>query len=417
MTYSEVLAFLESINLSKENCALNRFKITEKAFNLLNLCIDPNKIILVAGTNGKGTTSATLGTLIEAAGKNVGLYTSPHLVSINERIKVNFEDISEAEFIEAFEFINEKCHGIRISHFEYLTLMACYYFFIVKNVDYAIFEVGLGGLYDATNVIPHNMCIISKLGFDHEKYLGNTIESIAENKFGIINNPASQIVVYIPFENKSIGGLLRQKNPKKIVQSIDSSYFIRYENMEPTFYIKTKFGTAKLALIGERAVENTALALTAFNELGFNVNKFLENISGVKWPGRMSKIIVYNKQIYLSGDHNPQGIKSLINLLKFYKYNKIYFIVGIAVDKDYDQILSDLSNVKGAEIYITETAFKPRAISDYGDWLKKCSGFNNNWEHLLSEIVKKTNNDDMIVCTGSLYLIGDILKRYSLNKN
>lgn len=412
LDFNSVIDFLDNINLSKENCALERFEISKIAFEKLGFCVDPQKVILVAGTNGKGTTSATLAALLESAGYKVGLYTSPHLVKVNERIKVDFKDISDEDFVDSFSFVKENLGGVEISQFEYFTFIACHHFFVREKVDYVVFEVGLGGLYDATNVIPHNMCVITKLGFDHEKYLGNTIESIAENKFGIINNPADQVVVYLDFKNPSVEEILFRKNAKRFVKNIDFKYEVDAEQQPPVFYIKTAFGKAKLALPGYRACENTALAITTFAELGFNVSENMEAISSVKWPGRMDSINVRNRRVYLSGDHNPQGIDSLIEILQYYEYEKIHFIVGIAIDKDFGKILEKLSTIPRSEIYLTETAFKPRAICDYGEWLDKCKRADKDRVALLRWVVENASQNDIVVVTGSLYLVGDILQLY-----
>ncbi|MDR2158041.1 MAG: hypothetical protein LBO02_01850, partial [Holosporaceae bacterium] len=120
--------------------------VVKRALDALELNIDPKKTIVVAGTNGKGSTCATLQTLLTAARKNVGLYSSPHLVKINERIKFNEENISDEDFYNIFHIVHEKIKKYDPSYFEYLTLMAAYYFFAVKDVDFAIFEVGLGGI-------------------------------------------------------------------------------------------------------------------------------------------------------------------------------------------------------------------------------------------------------------------------------
>lgn len=410
LDFSSVIDFLDRINLSKENCALDRFEISKIAFEKLGFDVDPKKVILVAGTNGKGTTSTTLATLLKSAGYKVGLYTSPHLVKVNERIKVNFKDISDEDFIDSFVFVKKNLGEIEISQFEYFTFIACYYFFVREKVDYAVLEVGLGGVYDATNVVPHDTCVISKLGFDHEKYLGNTIESIAENKFGIINNPINQTVVYLDFKNPSVEAILFRKNAKRFVKNIDFEYEVNVEHQPPVFYIKTAFGKAKLALPGYRACENTALAITVFAELGFNPLENLSAISAVKWFGRMNSINLGNRKVYLSGDHNPQGIDSLFELLKYYKYKKIHFIVGIAVDKDFTKILEKLSTVPRSKIYLTETAFKPRVLCDYGEWLNKCERADKDRTALLRWVTENASPVDMVVVTGSLYLVGDILK-------
>lgn len=407
MQYQEIINFLEKhTGISKENCAIERFQITKLAFEKIKCEIAPSKVIIVAGTNGKGTTSMTLAHLLAQIPNNhVGLYTSPHLISVNERIKYAcngvFNDISNDDFVEAFNYVHAL--GIELSHFEYLTLMAVYYFFIKHSVDYAIFEVGLGGKYDATNVIPHNTCIITKLGMDHEKYLGYTIESIAENKFGIINNSkhASQTVIHTEFPNENVNKIAANINAKFIKAC---NFQMQVQNND--FYVCTKYGTAKLALPGLRACENTALALTAFNTLGYNPALYLSTIKDVKWPGRMETVYIHGQKTMLSGDHNEQGIDSLIEILKHYKYQNVHFIVGIAIDKHYDIMLEKLLGIPNSHVYLTETPYKTRYIDDYGIYKKRCTAYSTDWKKLWLTIPKSAG--DLIVITGSLYLIGKV---------
>lgn len=398
MRYNEILEFLGG--LSSENCAIERFNLTKFAFDYMYKNVDPEKIILVAGTNGKGTTSATLTALLRFAGKKVGLYTSPHLVSVNERINCG-NDITNEEFERAFDYVHKNAEksGIKLSHFEYLTLMAYYHFFVENSVDYAVFEVGLGGLYDATNVIPHKTCVLTKIGFDHERYLGNKLTDIAKNKFGIIQNNSGQKVIHLPFD----------KEVKKLTDDIEATFveccqFDMFVDDEFSFAIETKYGKAKLALLGKRACENTALALTVFDELGYDPSKYLDCLAKVKWPGRMEKVVIDGRQVFLSGDHNEQGVDSLIEILSHFDYSNVHFIVGIANDKNYHEMLKKLSSVANGQIYLTETPYKTRPIKEYGEWLKNCAAYDANWEKLLNIIPK--NDEDLVIITGSLYLVG-----------
>lgn len=404
MLYADVVEFINSriaANLVA-NTAIQKFNRAKKAFELTNIHVDPSKIILVAGTNGKGSTSAMLAHLLRSASKRVGLYTSPHLVKINERINLA-EDITNDEFVESFEYAHSL--GLELSHFEYLTIMACHHFFIRNHVDYAIFEVGCGGLYDATNAIPHNTCVITKIGFDHEDLLGHTIEAIAGNKFGIIDRSGStkQKVIHMPFNNKSVEELAT-KYDAIFVKSCDFEMHVSDQN---EFSLETKYGRAKLALPGRRACENAALALTAFCELGYNPSTYMDSLHDVKWPGRMSSIKLFGKTVFVSGDHNDQGIDSLLDILKTCSYENIHIVVGIAKDKAYEDMLNKLAQVRNSRVYLTETTCKPRLIEDYGEWLSKCTAYDKDWINLIKTIDASSN--DMILITGSLYLVGSAM--------
>ena len=176
----------------------------------------PEKVILVAGTNGKGSTACMLSTLLAHAGKKVGLYTSPHLQCITERIQINNEPISKKDFVEVYQSVKKQT--AKISHFEELTVMAAYAFWQKFYVDFAIFEVGMGGTWDATNALPHKINLITKISYDHEHLLGGTLLSIAKNKFGIVH--PNSLVIHHPFEETEV------QNLAQTVQKQTSSHWV-----------------------------------------------------------------------------------------------------------------------------------------------------------------------------------------------
>lgn len=373
----------------------------KKALAQLELDIDPNKVIIVAGTNGKGTTCTAINAFLIADGKNVGFFSSPHLVKINERIKFNGVDISDEMFCDIFEIVHKKIDNFKLSGFEYLTLMAAYYFFKIYCVDYAIFEVGLGGLYDATNAIPHKFCVVTKLGFDHEHVLGYSLKEIAINKFGIITD--NSIIFHTAFSSclKTIVKDFSDKYNATFVQAMPYKFFVEYTNECPTFLMQTKFGIRELPIPGKGTAENIALALTVCEYLGIDL--FNVYTTQICWPGRMEVANYNGREIFLSGDHNPQGIENLRNTLKYYKYNEIYFVVGICFDKHYRKMLKILRKIPHSHICLTETPFKTLKIQDYKESVEFLSS--NPKESLQYAI---DHSRGMIIVTGSLYLVGAI---------
>lgn len=406
MNYEEVVNFLEQ---QIESHSVNYLK---NVLDLLKLKIDSKKVIIVAGTNGKGTTCATLQTLLTDAEKNVGFFSSPHLKKTTERIKFNGLDISENNFIEIFEKVKNKIGKYDLSHFEWLTFMATYYFFEIKNVDFAIFEVGLGGTYDSTNVIPHNTSVITRLAMDHQDILGNTLEKIAENKFGIISDHNFVFHTEFPKNIRVMADEYAKKLNARFIKSCDFSVDVQKKNGEPTFFIDTPFfGRGKLNLPGKRAAENTALALTIFDHLVGNTKEHMQAIEKVKWPGRMNKV-TYNKQnIFLSGDHNPNGIESLLDTLQYFDFEKVRFVVGICKDKEYQTMLQMLHVFPNSEIYLTETPVKTLHIDEYDENCKKFATYTSSSPTAtLQKAINDASADDLIIVTGSLYLVGEIYK-------
>ena len=435
----EILSFLEK---QTEHHTPNEIK---RYLKILGIKIPSKKVILVTGTNGKGTTCATLQTLLIAAGKNVGFFSSPHIIKINERIKHNGTDISDEDFSRIFSIIREKLADFRPSFFEYLTLIAAYYFYFEKPIDFAIFEIGLGGTLDATNAIDHDISVITRLGIEHENILGKGLASIAENKLGIIRKNNSVFHTKFPEEISDIySKYLTEKNarffeaPKlKYFVRKNSEYFSRknsehllrknpehfsrknsehlpHEN--PEYFAKINNRTYKLNLLGERAVENTSLAVEVFKYLIPNYEKYLPALQNVEWPCRMEKIQYKNRDIFLSGDHNPQGIQSLLEILKNFEFENIHFIVGICSDKNSNRMIKMLSSVKNSHIYLTETPIKTLTTENYSEFAKSVAEFSSkNPIEALNQAAKKSSDNDLILVTGSLYLTG-LVKSYLLRK-
>lgn len=353
--------------------------------------LDPQKIITIAGTNGKGTTAAALESLLLSAGQKVGLYTSPHLVSTTERIRVDGVDISQEAFIQLFLKHQNNIEKYDLSHFESLTLMAADYFFSQK-LDYVIFEVGLGGTFDATNVFPNQFAVITKIGLDHQNILGTSLIDIARNKFGIIKSKATVI-------HHQLDPVLLSLKEK--IQEQTNSNWISGERKGPHYLTN---------LIGPRAQENISTAVKVFEVLGFKFEAHKKALMKINWPGRMQKVEWPNIEcpVYLSGDHNPQGIHSLIEILKEETYENLHLVVGIGLDKSADEMLSYLLKLPRVKLYLTETPFKGRKIHEYSDFAREMAVLSDaEVESLLNQISPQKN--DKVVVTGSLYLVGQVL--------
>lgn len=380
--------------------------------------LDPRKIITVAGTNGKGSTCAILESLLLCAHQRVGFYSSPHLVKTTERIRINGSPISEKMFCDGFEANKRLIDACQLSHFESLTLIAADIFFskaYTEALDYVIFEVGLGGTFDATNAFEHHWSVITRLAMDHIDILGPTFLDVAKNKFGIIRS--NTIVVHHSIDpqlQSLVDQVKRQTNTIWIEARsklpTETSFSENFEVFE------TPWGLAKLSLLGKRGIENAMTALTLFEQLGFEPAQNLKALEHVNWPGRMQKINLqkFGFEVFLSGDHNEQGILSLIEILKERFQNKrIHFIVGIGKDKDCDRMLEILFKTENSKVYLTETPFKGRKISDYSEiWKRKSEYFHADVNEVLNFLQKQSiqPNHDIVIVTGSLYLVGEVLK-------
>ncbi|MEQ1723805.1 MAG: hypothetical protein ABL930_11560, partial [Pseudobdellovibrio sp.] len=232
-TYEQVVNYLEGLQIMPKSMpGLEKIKLALAETDWY-ADINPNKVVVVSGTNGKGTTCAALESLLLDAKQKVGFYSSPHLVSTTERIRLNGASITESEFLKVFEQCLILIKKFELSHFEALTLMAGHYFFSSQwslRLDFAIFEVGLGGTFDATNAFPHKFCGITKLGLDHVNILGDNIVEIAKNKFGIVSKKSIVVHHKLPIEVIDL---------KQQVQKITNSNWVEAEN----FDLEIKAGT------------------------------------------------------------------------------------------------------------------------------------------------------------------------------
>lgn len=328
MNYDDAVKLLTS--QGKFHIELGLERIT-KALELLGNPQDKLKCIHVAGTNGKGSVCAIISTILKQAGMNVGLYTSPHIFEYTERIQINGVKISKEVFAEYVDYIcklaDENC--IHLTEFEILTVVMFKYF-ADKNVDVVVLETGLGGRFDATNVIKSNLCaIITHIDFDHTERLGNTLSKIAYEKAGIIkeNCPVFASEGYEVFRDTA-----DEKN----------SMYIMVTPFEDT---------TSLSLKGLHQQANLSLALAAVRYIFPTIQEaeIQDALKNIQHPCRFQYI--EEKNMIIDVAHNPNGIQALRQSLDFYypdKYKR--FVFGCLKNKDYKTMISDLFE-QGDEIY------------------------------------------------------------------
>lgn len=376
MKYAEAIELLTSKGMFRIDLGLDRISL---ALEKLGNPQDDLKCIHVAGTNGKGSVCAILEAILKEAGYKVGLYTSPHIYEYTERIKVNEFEISKEDFARLFEKVIST--DVALTEFEILTAIMFLYF-KEQNVDYVVLETGMGGRFDATNVIKKNLCsIITHIDLDHTDRLGKTKDEIAFEKAGIIKTacPVFTSSGYEAIKDKAdeVDSLLVMVNP-----------YVRPDYIEA------------LSLKGLHQVENLALAINAIEYLFKNIdeNTILSALAKVKNPFRFQYFA--DKNLIVDASHNPNGVEALRENLDFYFPNeKRRFVFGCLKTKDYAKMMNILFR-EGDEVYLNEFDY-PNACS-YEELKLACPVDAKRFESL------NFSKDKLNVVCGSFYMIGKL---------
>jgi dihydrofolate synthase/folylpolyglutamate synthase len=421
---------------------LGRFGIKLELDTISNILSELNtpqntyNTVHVAGTNGKGSTATCIASILNAAGFKTGIYTSPHLVRFNERICVDGQQISDKEVVSAYEAVsaadNELCRGSRrATFFEIVTAMA-FYHFVKKKVDWAVIETGMGGRFDATNIITPQVSVITNLSIEHSDYLGQTIKDLAREKGGIIKAgvPAVTAVSQPSGIDKLKNIATNQDTPLYLFKK---DFSIRKTPGRPTYNYKgiyQNFKALTKPLPGEHQRENLSLALAAV-ELIFKRNKKVDprykltpelihkGLARVYWPGRLEKIMDH-PLVILDGAHN---LKASVLLGKYLNRTlgdrKLTLVIGILDDKPYEAMLAQL--LPRAQRVIVTQAKIDRSIESgiLSEAVKK--KFNGEVQVIkdvkdaVSYAISKSCKDDAVCIAGSLYVAGEAKEKFDMD--
>lgn len=386
-TYNDAVKLLTSVGKFHISLGLDRmFKIMD----LLGNPQDKLNCIHVAGTNGKGSVCAILSSILTCAGQKVGLYTSPHIFKYTERIQICGKPITDDDFAKYVFEISDLANknNIDLTEFEILTAVMFKYFYD-NDVDVVVLETGLGGRFDATNIIKRNLCsIITHVDFDHTERLGNTIDKIASEKAGIIKPNCPCIV----FEGREV---------YRDVTDELGSLLLMVAPFAPT---------TELALKGSYQQENLSLALAAIEEVFPEVPQDVidEGLRRVKHPCRFQYI--EDKNLIIDGAHNPNGINSLRQSLDMYYPNtNRRFIFGCLKNKDYTKMVQSLF-MQGDEIYFYH--FKHQNSCPVQELQKVCP-FES--KELTPNTQIDFNDGHLNIICGSFYMISELAQRFDIN--
>ena len=422
-SYDEAVKYIEEIPRFTEKHPLSHTKVF-----LREIGVDESKmkIIHVAGTNGKGSVCAMLSNILVKAGKNTGLFTSPHLVTHNERIRINNQQIDDDEFLTIFLKVKDTVDAMEKqgyshpSYFEFLFLMAMHEFQI-KKMECVILETGLGGRLDATNCIEHPVVtIITQVGLDHMEYLGDTVSKIANEKAGIIKK---HVPVIYWAQDEDVRNVIVKNAHEKMAKNIPvckKDYKIITKNNKSIdfsvgngYYLNEMF---RLPFISEYQVQNAMLVLAGLENIDCEIAKDLELVSdalqSVRWEGRMEIVC---PGVIFDGAHNGPGIDEFVKTFTEYKCEgKKSILFSVVKDKDYDYMVNMVAKTDVDRIYITQID-SYRALSleqiekDFRE--KNCNAqiiADKDVVLAFSKAIAGNSEKDVLFCVGSLYLIGEL---------
>lgn len=384
MDYSEAVEELTSRHSNRKDPAKDS---TKQTLDLLDSPEQDYKVILVGGTNGKGSVVEMISELLQSQGNKVGTYRSPHLETVRERIQINSEKIPEEDFLGLYTRIDSLESDL--SFFEFMTSMA-YTYFSTEDVDYAVMEVGMGGRLDATNVVDADISVITNLGKDHEKYLGETREERAYEKAGIIGTGP---VVLGEMCDELIEAAEDKTDDIKGKKVVDGNASAVLEFDEKKFRIPVQ---------GSFQKKNLGVALSAVEELSEIPEDLTSALESLECPGRM-EVRGRNPLYIQDGAHNPSAVQEIIEDLP----EEFTCIFNASKNKDVEEMISILEK-KASKFYFTESEVEwaTRDAEKLAEHTSEEYEIEKNPQEAARKARKNTGRDGCVLATGSLYLIG-----------
>lgn len=430
-SYAEALNFIHGRTKFKKIPTLDRMRL------FLERLGNPQKVLKyvhVTGTNGKGSTVAMLRSMLMAAGLNVGSFTSPFITRFNERIALNAQPISDEDLTRlarkvepVVQQLDQELPTGGPTEFEIDTaIMFCY--FAEKQPDLVLLEVGIGGLYDSTNVITPLVSVITTVSWDHMKYLGDTLAKIAHQKAGIIKRGVPVVIGQLPpsalqvitkeatEKNAKIYELGKDFSAQKINQNAVKAEII-YDGGQLHHFRST------LGLAGDYQVENAAIAITTLQivltKLGIPVivADLKKGLAMTQWPGRMETVID-EPLVLLDGAHNLPGMQALVKTIRDdFSDREVYVLVAILADKQYELMLGELASLGNVHLMVTNFAGpgpkRPSAnlTTTIGEFKTKHPiQVAENWQTGFVKLSQELTVDDVMIITGSLYFVSEVRK-------
>lgn len=424
MTYQQALNYLASLNTFGMRLGLSRIRrLTE----LLGNPQESYRTIHVTGTNGKGSVSALTAAALSASGVSTGIFTSPHLVLYNERMRVNGKDISDEDFARTLARTRDAAEKMidggeeSPTQFEVLTA-AAFLYFAEQKVDYAVIEVGLGGLLDSTNIIKPVACAITNVTLEHADMCGGTLAGVAEHKAGIIKDGIPVVTAAKGMPLDVIRRRAKQHNAPLYV--MDEDFSAERLSQTPEGQIISFSAPAfslpdwqyELSLAANYQVENSAVAAALLAVLGQqDARVSMKAARGAflrtTWPGRFERMDMGAQKIVVDGAHNPAGVKALREALdSAFPAEPRVFLIGILHDKAIEEMLDKLLRSEDTVVVTQPDSARAEVAERLADEVQKRAGnvtVEPDRERAL-QCALSLAKDAVLCCTGSLYLIGEL---------
>jgi dihydrofolate synthase/folylpolyglutamate synthase len=429
MNYGDCLKYLDSLGQELHGLTWGLETITKVLARLGNPHLKYSTAI-VAGTNGKGSTAAMLSSILRQAGYRTGLYTSPHLVKVNERMRVDGADVADDDFARSFTevrqvvegLLEEKTLGKLPSFFEFLTATGFHYF-AQAGVDFVVLEVGMGGRLDATNVTQPRVAVITNIGLDHVEFLGSTLAAIGREKAGVIK-PGTPVVCGC--ERGEAAEVIRQRCAELGAELLETGYVGGLSGMQSLqghylFNLSLDadfFGSLSSPLLGKFQVENAVAAVTAAWRLsrdGFRITRsaIVKGLQSTSWPGRLEKVLEH-PLVLLDGAHNPAAARVLAEFIQEdLRGRRLRLVYGSMRDKAMSEI-SEILFPLAEEVYLTRPhvarAATPEEILAASRLRPPRLVIEPEPSVAVERACRASANEDAVMIVGSLFLVGAVKK-------
>ena len=376
------------------------------------------KFVHIAGTNGKGSTAAMTASILQQAGYRVGLYTSPYIYRFHERMQINGEQISDEDLCAVTEYVKPFADSMAESPTEFeLVCCIAFEYFLRQNCDIVVLEVGMGGAFDATNVIEcPEVAVITNIGLDHTDFLGNTLEEIAETKAGIFKEGGNAVIYRgTPGVEKVFETVCAQRNVTLRKADFDGLNLISHGLEGQVFDCGERKGL-QLPLLGIHQLKNAAVVLSIIDTLiakGWNITEaqIRQGLQQANWPGRFD-IVGRDPLFIIDGGHNPQCIEALVvNIRDYLAGKRVIALTGVLADKDYADMYKPVMPYVQEFVCVTppnprklEAAELAKHLQSVGAKAAACASIDEG----VRKARELAGKDGVVLCFGSLYTIGSI---------